>query len=253
MEDRRHALVEHRRQRPPAVDVHALRVLGRQLNRRQRVLDVVRDLARHVGPRFEPLRALELGALALQVRRHAVEVLDQPAQFVGGRRGDPRVEIAARDAARGAREPVDRIGDALGHPVAHGGAEQHHEHRAEDHLPVELVDLAIELLLAERQRHDDDAVAASGAHRRRRDAVREVGDLLDADEHRQPVEDHVPVRRARRAHRQQARREQIALARRFEPRTIEEVDVLVDGAADEHHDLVVDRGERAGPRCCSVA
>ncbi len=31
-----------------------------------------------------------------------------------------------------------------------------------------------------------------------------------------------------------------------EARPIEEVDVLVDGPPHEHHDLVVDRGERAG-------
>ena len=71
------------------------------------------------------------------------------------------------------------------------GAEQHDEHRAEDDLPIELVDLPIELLLPERQRDDDDAVAAAGADRRRGDAVRKVGDLLDADEHRQPLEDDV--------------------------------------------------------------
>ena len=71
-----------------------------QLNRRQRVLDVVRDLTRHVGPRREPVRALELDALALQIGGHAVEGLDQPAELVGGRGQDARIEIAARDAAR---------------------------------------------------------------------------------------------------------------------------------------------------------
>ena len=64
-EDGGDALVEHRRQRPAAIDVHPLRVLGGQLNRRQRVLDVVRHLARHVGPRLEALRAFELAALSL--------------------------------------------------------------------------------------------------------------------------------------------------------------------------------------------
>ena len=112
------ALVEHRRQRAAAIEVDAPRVLGRQLNRRQRILDVVRDLPRHVGPGLEPLRALELGALPLQVVGHAVEVLDQPPQLVRRRGGDARVEIAARDAPRRARQPVHRVGDALGHPVA---------------------------------------------------------------------------------------------------------------------------------------
>ena len=141
------AFVEHRRQRPAAIEVDALRVLGRQLNRRQRVLDVVRDLPRHVGPGFEPLRALELAALALQVGGHLVEVLDQPPQLVrrGGR--DARVEIAARDAPRRARQPVHRIGDPLGHPVAERRAEQAEQHEAGQHAAIELVDLLLDLLL----------------------------------------------------------------------------------------------------------
>ena len=57
-------------------------------------------------------------ALALEVGRHPVEVLDQPPQLVGRRGGDARVEVAAGDAPRGAREAVHRVGDALGHPVA---------------------------------------------------------------------------------------------------------------------------------------
>ena len=121
-EDRVDALVEHRRQRPSAIDVDAPRVLGRQLNRRQRVLDVVRDLPRHVGPRLETLRPFELGALPLEIGRHLVEVLDEPAQLVRRGRGDAGVEIAARDAPRRAGEAVDRIGDALRHPVADRGA-----------------------------------------------------------------------------------------------------------------------------------
>ena len=78
-----HAVVEHRRQGPAAIHVDALGVLGRQLDRRQRVLDVVRDLPGHVRPCLEALRALEVRALALEIVRHPVEVLHQAAQFVG--------------------------------------------------------------------------------------------------------------------------------------------------------------------------
>ena len=49
----------------PRSCVHAAQVLGVQLDRRQRVLDVVRDLPRHVGPRGEPVasaRARRAGA-----------------------------------------------------------------------------------------------------------------------------------------------------------------------------------------------
>ena len=119
MQDRRDALVERRRERPALVHVDALRVLGGQLNRRQRVLDVVRDLPRHLGPGFEPLRALEFGALALQIVRHPVEVLHEPPEFVGRRGGDSRVQVASRDAARRAGQAADRVRDPLGHPVTH--------------------------------------------------------------------------------------------------------------------------------------
>ena len=101
-EDRVDAVVEHRRQRLAAIVVHAPQVLGRQLDRRQRVLDVVRDLPRHVGPRLEAVRALELAALALQVGRHAVEVLDQPPAARRPMRGDD-----AR--ARGRRAAMRRV------------------------------------------------------------------------------------------------------------------------------------------------
>ena len=59
--------------------MHAAQMLGVELNRRQRVLDVVRHLARHLGPGLQPIGAFELGTLALQVVGHAVEVLDQAA------------------------------------------------------------------------------------------------------------------------------------------------------------------------------
>ena len=105
---------------------------------------------------------------------------------------------------RVARQPADRIGDPLGHPVPHRGAEQDEDDGAEDDLAIELVDLPLEELLAERERHGHDAVAVARAHGRGGDAIREVRDLLDADEDRQPIEDDVHVRRARRAHREQA-------------------------------------------------
>ena len=78
------APVEDAAERPAGGPVHAAQVLGRQLDGRQRVLDVVRHLARHVGPRRQPVRALQFGALVLQVGRHLVEVVHQAPQLVGG-------------------------------------------------------------------------------------------------------------------------------------------------------------------------
>ena len=47
--------------------MHAAQVLGVQLNRRQRVLDLVRHLACHLGPCFKPVGTFELRPLALEV------------------------------------------------------------------------------------------------------------------------------------------------------------------------------------------
>ena len=101
-----------------------LQVFGRQLNRGQRVLDLVRDLARHFRPGLEPMRPFELAALRFQLARHAVERVHEPAQFVGRLDRDLRVEISTRDAPRRARQAPHGIGDALGHRQPDPGAEQ---------------------------------------------------------------------------------------------------------------------------------
>ena len=71
-----------------------------------------------------------------------------------------------------------------------------------------------------------------------------IGELLGADERREPLEHDPPVDEARRSGRQQLRREQIPLARRLQTGPAEQVHVLIDGPADEHHDLIVDRRQR---------
>ena len=65
-----------------AVGVYASQVFGIELNRSERVLDLVRNLPRHLRPGFEPVRPLELTALTLQIGGHAVERFDEPAQLV---------------------------------------------------------------------------------------------------------------------------------------------------------------------------
>ncbi len=149
-QNRGDALVEHGRERPPPIQIHTLRVLGGQLDRRQRVLDVVRDLARHVGPGLEALGPFELDPLPLEILGHPVEVPDQPSQLVGCGGGHPRVQIAARDQLGGARQPVDRIGDPLRHPIAERRTEQAEQHRQRQHLPIEIVDLPFDFRLAQR-------------------------------------------------------------------------------------------------------
>ena len=147
MRNRVDAGVEHRRQRLAAIVVHAPEVLGRELDRRQRVLDVVRDLPRHLGPRLEAVRALDLAALALQLAGHAVERFDEALQLVGGPHDDAGAEVAGGDASGRAREPLHRVADPLGHPVAEAGAEQDEHQRAEQHGAIEVGDLALDLAL----------------------------------------------------------------------------------------------------------
>ena len=118
-------------------------------------------------------------ALPLQIARHLVEVLDQPPQLVGRRGGHARVEVAARDAARRARQAVHRIGDALGHRVADAGAAEDEEQRGQQHAAIERVDLRLDLLLPRRQRHGQNRLGWCGPSTRRgREQVLEVADPL---------------------------------------------------------------------------
>ena len=77
------AVLEDGTQGFAAIGVHALEVFGGQLNRRQRILDFVRDLPRHFRPRFQPMGPLELSALRLELAGHAVERIHQPLHLVG--------------------------------------------------------------------------------------------------------------------------------------------------------------------------
>ena len=63
------AFVDQRAERPAAVGVHAAQVFGVELDRRQRVLDVVRHLPGHLGPGLEAVGALELRRAGAAGRR----------------------------------------------------------------------------------------------------------------------------------------------------------------------------------------
>ena len=140
-------------------------MLGGELNRRQRILDLVRDLPRHLGPRLEPVRALELDALGLELARHAVERVHQAAQLVDRPHGNAGVEIAAGDALRRAGQPPDRVGNALGERQADGGAEEDEAEHREVDAAIEIVDFPFDVPLPEGRRHGQDPFAIGGAHR----------------------------------------------------------------------------------------
>ena len=138
--------------------MHAAQVLGGQLDRRQRVLDFVRDLPRHLGPGLEPVRPFELRALRLQLGRHAVERVDQAPQLVGGLTAicaskSPR---AMRRVARVSRRTGSAMRSAIDSPIA--GAEQDEEQRGEVNAAIEIVDLALDVALPVGERHGQDRV-----------------------------------------------------------------------------------------------
>jgi len=82
-EDRRDALLQDRGERFAAIGMHPPQVLGVQLNRRQRILDLVCNLSGHLGPGFQSVGALEFRSLALQIASHGIEIFNQPSQLVG--------------------------------------------------------------------------------------------------------------------------------------------------------------------------
>ncbi len=201
-------------------------------------------LARHVGPGFQALRPFELGALPLEIGRHAIEILDQTAQLIGGRRRDTRVEIAARDAAGRARQAVDRVGNALGHPVAQPGAYQDEQDEGRPDPAIEIVALLIQLALPQCQRNGDDPFAVARAHARGGQQIAEGADVFHVHEGGQAIEHDAPIDIRRRASREDVRRKKVALAGRLENGPVEQIHILRDGAFDEHEELVVDVVER---------
>ena len=101
--------------------VFAAQPFGRKLDRRERVLDLVRDAARHVGPGRGALRGHELGDV---VERHDVAVLGRARLLAG--HADRQIALAAvavdrhlalhqplHADARG-REHVGELGHDLG-------------------------------------------------------------------------------------------------------------------------------------------
>ena len=197
-------MVEHGAHRFAAVGVHPAEVLGGELNRCQRILDFVRNLARHLRPGLQAMRPFELDALGFELGGHAVEGVHQPAELVGRLDGDARVEVAARDAAGRAGQAAHGIGDALGHRQPDRRSQQHEEQRREMDPAIQLVDLALDFPLAKRERHRDEHIRPGGAHRRGGEHVVERSDRILAHEARLPLQDDRAIDVVGRAGRQDA-------------------------------------------------
>ena len=104
-------------------------MLGVELNRRQRVLDFVCDLPRHLGPRFE--RCVRSSSPRWRCRSAAM-LLNASTS-----RRSSSDEVAAMRASRSpramrlrARQAIDWIGDSLCHRVAEASAGEDEEQAA---------------------------------------------------------------------------------------------------------------------------
>ena len=116
-DDRARALVDERAGARRRVGEMAAQPLGGQLNRRQRILDLVRQPPRHLAPRRHLLRADQ--------RRHVVEHEDQPfgrAALADQRRRDRRemqlLAVALNGDLLGGRLRARRAGPGSSEPGA---------------------------------------------------------------------------------------------------------------------------------------
>ena len=80
------------------VGERALDLLRGQHDRRERVLDLVGDLPRHLAPGRVLLGLDEPAVRLLQVRGHAVERVREERDLVVALDAHPGVEVSARDA-----------------------------------------------------------------------------------------------------------------------------------------------------------
>ena len=109
-----------------------------------------------------------------------------------------------------------------------------------------VVDLALDLALARAPAAPSGSPSsAADAHRRRRHQVGEVADAILADVGRQPLDGHgavAPAAGVRVGSRPEANRSRSLVT--SSSRAVEDVDVLVDQAADPHHHVVVQAADR---------
>ena len=99
------ALLEHRRILGDRLAVFAAQPLRRQLDRRERILDLVRDAARDVGPGRGALRADQVGDV---VERHHIAVVGFRRLLAGHAHRQIALAPAAADGHLALHQPLRR-------------------------------------------------------------------------------------------------------------------------------------------------
>src|SRR5262249_59365852 len=90
-----------------AAGVLPVELLHRELDRRQRILDLVREAARDLLPGADLLEVLDLALLRRQLADHVVEGAAEIGELAAAAVGDAGPEVALGDAPGGGDQGVD--------------------------------------------------------------------------------------------------------------------------------------------------
>ena len=104
----------------------ALQIFNRQLQGKQRILQLVREPPRQFAPRGHAFGLHQALALLGELARHFVESVRELADFVARAHFDARVPASRGDFARAGSQLLDRARDARGDPPAQNQPQQNH-------------------------------------------------------------------------------------------------------------------------------
>src|SRR5258706_8370260 len=102
-------------------------LLHTELDRSERIFDLVSEPARHLLPGADALQVLDARAARLHLEQHAVERLGKLADFVVARLADANREVTAAHARRRASELAEPYRNAARQKRAHQKRAHHRE------------------------------------------------------------------------------------------------------------------------------
>ena len=110
-------------------------LLHRELDGRERVLDLVGQAPRHLLPGRELLHVDQARAGLTELRDHAIEGPPQVVELVGAAGRDPDGEVALPDPQRGVPQRRDPSGGAPGDDQPEHGREREHRDQRDAEAP----------------------------------------------------------------------------------------------------------------------